>query len=325
MRILVERNAADPRSTATARAGWWLLAAVLVTLTVGGGCTKQHGQNGAEPPLVAVPANLTYTDMVLPLDAYLPSAQTQALWQQAGEVLTRDCMRRYGLDWPSRPAVVSARPRHDRRYGIADLRQAQAYGYRVPVEPDAKAEPAEASEPGVSAAVPRPVQLTEDQRAVAEGRVKSLHGIAVPEGGCLELAQRALTAGAPDVGSAASGTALPLELEGGLTGRIERDSRLRKVWADWSACMAARGFRYRDPWAANDDPRWSGATAPDLEIATATADVYCRQETNLIGVWYAVEAAYQEQVISGYGERLAAWKAAIEANTANATRILSGR
>ncbi|TVL88009.1 hypothetical protein CD790_32180 [Streptomyces sp. SAJ15] len=41
-----------------------------------------------------------------------------------------------------------------------------------------------------------------------------------------------------------------------------------------------------------------------LEIRTAVADVECKRQTNVIGVWVAVETAYQKVAIRVGGEKL---------------------
>ncbi len=94
--------------------------------------------------------------------------------------------------------------------------------------------------------------------------------------------------------------------------RSEQDARVQDAFDGWSDCMAAAGFQYGDPWEANDDPQWypsedqtSGtARVTDLQIATATADVQCKQDVNLAGIWLAVETAYQLELIADNEERL---------------------
>jgi hypothetical protein len=269
-----------------------------------------HHEQQPEPPLGPVPVVTTYANLGLPLDAYQPTPESLALWVRAGEVLTRQCMRRYGLDWPHRPTAASSRPAHDRRYGILDPHQVATLGYHPPPITGPRRDRSSAP------------LFSQDQMAVAQGAVQSYHGVAVRPGGCLAEAQRLLTAGAPDVRPGDASPVLPQEMEGDATTLTTHDSRLRKVWADWSECMTARGFRYATPWHANNDPQWRTPTASAQEIATATADLACRQQTNLVGLWYAIEVAYQNRAIEQHTAALARWKAAVEANTNNALRIL---
>ena len=61
--------------------------------------------------------------------------------------------------------------------------------------------------------------------------------------------------------------------------------------------MKATGFHYAMPWDAGNDPRFTGQHSSPTEIAVATADVACKRKTNVVGVWYAVDAALQKALI----------------------------
>jgi hypothetical protein len=62
--------------------------------------------------------------------------------------------------------------------------------------------------------------------------------------------------------------------------------------------MKERGYSYSSPMVAVEDKRFTkSATASAEEIRVAQADVACKRENNVIGVWYAVEVAYQERAI----------------------------
>lgn len=43
---------------------------------------------------------------------------------------------------------------------------------------------------------------------------------------------------------------------------------------------------------------------PPAEIAQAETDVACKNQTNLVGVWFAVESGYQHIAIARNAERL---------------------
>lgn len=63
--------------------------------------------------------------------------------------------------------------------------------------------------------------------------------------------------------------------------------------------MHDKGFDYSTPANAIGDPRFqSAATVSALEISTAKADVTCKMHVNLVGVWSAVETAYQVRLIN---------------------------
>ncbi len=71
------------------------------------------------------------------------------------------------------------------------------------------------------------------------------------------------------------------------------------MFAKWSACMRAFGYDYATPFAAGADKRWAAtAAASPIEIQTAERDISCKLQTNLLGVEYAVQSAYEEVAIA---------------------------
>jgi hypothetical protein len=62
--------------------------------------------------------------------------------------------------------------------------------------------------------------------------------------------------------------------------------------------MAGFGLKFSSPWQAND-AGWKMDEPPTTdELRTATSDAHCRDKTNLVGIWYAVESGYQNEIIS---------------------------
>lgn len=84
---------------------------------------------------------------------------------------------------------------------------------------------------------------------------------------------------------------------------------MQAAFAAWSDCMTAAGYSYAGPWDASDD-QWLSDVVTDQERLVATADVTCKHETNLAGIWSAVDAAYQERLIEQHAEALTALQAA---------------
>ncbi|MFD0691835.1 hypothetical protein [Actinomadura fibrosa] len=78
-----------------------------------------------------------------------------------------------------------------------------------------------------------------------------------------------------------------------------KDARVRTAFARWSRCMRREGFRYAGPLDPPDDPRFRGAPS-GAERAVAVADVRCKAATRLVGVWSAVEAARQRELIRAH-------------------------
>lgn len=80
-----------------------------------------------------------------------------------------------------------------------------------------------------------------------------------------------------------------------------RDSRVQRALAAWSACMASHGLRYARTVDAELDPRWGerdqATTAGAAETGVAATDADCRQQSNLVGIYKAVEIAYQQRLL----------------------------
>jgi hypothetical protein len=88
----------------------------------------------------------------------------------------------------------------------------------------------------------------------------------------------------------------------------------------WSACMSRNGFTYTDPAgvfrAAIDDMYGShGGISPDTpvsaaanqaQIAMAAADANCTQTTDLAGIYFAVQASYEQQLVDANQQALTA-------------------
>jgi hypothetical protein len=89
----------------------------------------------------------------------------------------------------------------------------------------------------------------------------------------------------------------------------------------WSACMSTNGFSYTDPGSvfrtAMQD-MYGGAhgginpdtpvspSANQAQIALATADANCTQTTDLAGIYFAVQASYEQQLVDANQQALTA-------------------
>lgn len=276
------------------------LAAAAATI---GACTTAPAvaQSG-EPPVGAIPTVHSGAEIVLPLDAYLLTGKQQEKLEKAVNVIGRDCLKRFGLSWPvNQPAAVDGAPRNDRRYAIIDPVPAKTIGYHA----------AETPMPQTA-----PQKPTADAMNVWAGKgEQTFRGQPVPAGGCAGEAVRQLSQGAPDVDPG-----IPQKLQLDTYTQTKADSRVVRVFAEWSRCMLAKGYHYSDPYAAAGDQRWQTAEATPAEIATATADVACKSATNAPGVMLAVETAYQNRVAAQQATKLAAIKSYLETQLANADR-----
>jgi hypothetical protein len=92
----------------------------------------------------------------------------------------------------------------------------------------------------------------------------------------------------------------------GMWEKSKTDPRVVAVIKLWSECMKRSGFTYASPLdAGGDRPEWLRAATPSVaEIRTAVADVRCKQQTNLIGIWFTIESAYENGAIHLHIEQL---------------------
>lgn len=213
--------------------------------------------------------------LVLPLDAYELSPQDQAVVARARTELFRRCMARFGFTVPVRDAAPTIPLNHE-RYLLEDERAAQTRGYHPPPEPFGP-----------------PITQSSAYTAAADGRGRTA-GDGVPPGGCEGEALAGLAA------SEEARTAMRqvTDLKGWSWEQSVRDSRVAAAFAEWSSCMAALGHAYPNPRAANNDAAFRTDAPTPHEITVAVSDVRCKRQTDVVGVWATVEAAYQRRAIS---------------------------
>jgi hypothetical protein len=99
------------------------------------------------------------------------------------------------------------------------------------------------------------------------------------------------------------------------------DPAVKSATKAWSQCMARNGYNYATPQAAaqaqqaamfggNGNQINAGQTiAPSVnsaQIAAAVTDANCTSSTDLAGIYFAVEASYDQQVVSANQAALAA-------------------
>jgi hypothetical protein len=257
------------------------------------------------PPPVESPIPLTDPARVsFPLDAYRLTGQEYVDVNRAIRILGGECMRRFGLTWrpPDPPSTFQLQ--NERRYGVIDPHTAATRGYHPPAPMLTPPEPDRAPEPS-----PADISVWAGQGQ------RSYKGMPILEGGCVGEATRKLSAGASIMD-----TGFVSRLVSQVGDQAEADQRVGDAFSAWSSCLREAGFDYRDPWTANNDPAWQRTEISTEEIATATADVRCKQRVNLIGIWYAVEVAYQKQAIEKHGDELDRIRDQLRAQVTNARR-----
>lgn len=259
----------------------------------------------------------------LPLDAYMYSDEQRAAVQQAENALAGECMRRYGFDPLPVPDLPAPPALGDRRYFQVGLARAQQFGYSVDdlIVAAQSAMDAVAQTP-MTDSYARALYGTSgpQQRGAARPGGSRGPGGATPSDGCLGEA-RATVAGEDTNGGLAQ-LVSRLQLEA--FDRSQHAPSTEHAIADWAACMQGRGFTYRTPADATNDPRWSSPGATPEEIATAVADMGCKESVGLVDIWYQAEVEEQERVIESNQLALEEIKRAIDAQVERAAEVLAG-
>ncbi|MFJ4685931.1 hypothetical protein [Streptomyces sp. NPDC088789] len=274
-------------------------------------------ENSKKPPAVAETPKITdANDRAMPLDTYLLNPEQRETLDNAYAGLMSDCMKRFGFDYTpptvtEQPSGDGPRTRTDGRFGLQSAEQAEKWGYH-PVggitEKDDSPWGAEGQK--MTAVMQTAERGSDDPKEKFGSGGQVINGQTVPDHGCVGEARKKLT-GSVDgsVGDPQTSTDLKLDT----LAKAQQDARTRAVFAEWSTCMKGKGFDYADPLAANGDERWVRTPQPTRhEIQVATADQECRAKHNVVGVWFAVDHAYQERAVEQNAEALSEAKADID-------------
>lgn len=281
---------------------------LIVGLTVAAalaGCGAQDDDAGQEPAVTSFPPVTSSQQISLPFDAYLLTADQDVLNLKANNLLVRRCAARFGVE-ATMPVGLNPTPNelNGRRYGIVDGKRARSFGYR-PEQSPAEVDQGEWD--------PSPAEMAVLGMGEASAvPPKDSDGRALPEGGCIGEADRALGGSQPPA---------PVDVVS-VFKSAESDSRIQAAWKRWSRCMKKAGYDYTSPWQPNN-AKWPPQVTRK-EIQTAVDDVACREQSNLVGTWMAVEAAYQRAAIEANPEGFDAMKKWHDKRVRTAAEVLKG-
>lgn len=273
----------------------------------------------AVPPIhvSAVPNVANSSSLVFPIDAYLFTDDQFIEIDRATNVLTDQCMQQFGIRFTAPPPNIlpgtSTDSNAPRRYGVSDAASVAVLGYHPPS----------------GAPFPEKPALDQTDLTVLTGisntntsppttNPSTYHGRPIPSGGCIGQARAKLTAH----GGTTNNAPLADSINQTSLSLSQREPQVITAIKQWSACMTVHGYTYATPYDAINDPQWNTPKASPREIRTASADVACKQQTNLIGTWYAVEAALQRNFIATHQPQMAPIKTGIAAELAVASRVL---
>ncbi|MFD9033517.1 hypothetical protein ACFVZW_20550 [Streptomyces sp. NPDC059567] len=292
------------------------LAAALLGCSPGSGQSEGGGPAGsAENPAAsggpAAARQVTYSDR-LPIARYSYTDAENAAIESAQQVLTRRCMRTYGITYePPKPGADAPEPA-DRRYGLSSASEAARFGYH----PNHDALPTERP------ALPKdafPV-LYGKRSAVRGGGEKVMYkGKEVPSDGCFGQSVGKLSKEYDEPAGAAVASRIATEsYRESLT-----DPSVREGFRKWSACMRNSSFRYASPMDPMNSSEFQGKTVSAKEKDTAAADLRCKEETGLLDIWFQAESRIQKADIEKNAEALEKLRTAHHEKAEAARRIVA--
>lgn len=298
-----------------------LLGGCLATVA---GCSStpassdKPGSNLVAAPVAptATPVLTSTATVSLPIENYLLKNSEHAQMLYASKLLVKKCLARYGFDYAVDPAGQQALdPKGDganmpRRYGIVDANFAARFGYHPSSDLTSRPLP---STPHMSEAEEN-VFLGDAPRADGSTpKVKEYKGQSVPAHGCAGEAQQKL------------GTGLQQRLAENINDASFHQSmanaRVTAVFKAWSGCMKQHGYQFDTPLDPLKAPISAAPTTAEIEMATS--DIACKQKTNLVGVWVAVETAMQNNLIGKNQEALTEMHRTAESTLKNSAKVIS--
>ncbi len=101
---------------------------------------------------------------------------------------------------------------------------------------------------------------------------------------------------------------------------VLKDAAVKNATNAWSACMAKNGYTFHQPqavWGQELQAMYGGshqispdtpvsAAANQAQIATAATDADCTQSADLAGIYFAVQASYEQQIVNANAQALTA-------------------
>ncbi|MGC2999443.1 hypothetical protein ACPF8X_14035 [Streptomyces sp. G35A] len=258
---------------------------------------------------------MSYTQR-LPIAAYSLPQDDQRVIRSAQELLTRACMKGFGIDYT--PAEVPpARQVADRRYGISDRQTALRYGYRFP--------PEQTAGPQKSDLTPeeRKVLVGNNRQGAAETETSAkpaqYNGRTIPDEGCLGASITEFRKKyAYEPGVAAAGRIAVGSYKDSLN-----DPKVKAAMSEWSRCMKEKGYDYATPIEAVESQTFEGDEPTAAEKKTALADFTCKEKTGLLDTWFSTERRIQRAMIKDSAEDLRTLKEKQEQQADAARKIVA--
>lgn len=285
-----------------------MVVAVLAAALAGSGASANA--QATLPAVGPVQVVAQSGSFALPLDSYFATPAQASLITEAYSVVLASCLKPFGLKPQPQSSLADTAPPTANMYGLVSLSTAETDGYASSQDASSLPQPP----------APAPAQAGNDPEGSTYAQVMSGSGASagsgIPQGGCMGQARHVL-------GGAQYNPVLVSDLRTHAYTDSQADPRAQASDIAWSICMTARGLPYQNPW----DPYNALINqSPDPEsIRTATADARCRVSTNLVGAWYTLEIAYENQAVAKDAPQLQANHAALAEMVSAAEKIIAAR
>ena len=289
--------------------------AILLCATATAACSATADSGAEEPALGEVPTITSSSQIRLPLARYLASAADEKAYFAAVSLEQRHCASSFGvtshMPVAEQPAMVEMAT--ERRYGIVNADEVERYGYQPVPRAGRGGDAEEGWDPDQRELLVMNAVTAEGESVVTD----PVTGKRLPEGGCSAEGFRRITEGEL---SPATNT-LAEDLLGQAWERTKADSRAIAAETRWADCMRERGYDFDHRWEAGNSV---GEQPLAVQLEMAKLDLRCALDTNYLGVWYAVDAAYQHDLIDRHESDLEATLAEHRSVMARVTRTLEG-
>ncbi len=111
-----------------------------------------------------------------------------------------------------------------------------------------------------------------------------------------------------------------LAINNDITSDVRHNAAVKAATQAWLACMTRNGYSFDQPqnvFSQELNAMYGGqrpiipstqvsASANQAQIATAVTDAGCTQSTDLAGIWFAVQASYEQQMVTANQQALTA-------------------
>lgn len=291
------------------------VVATVATLALSTACTAVADRATTAPvasphvearPVSPEPSIARSSQLELPVAKYATTPEQLHLYLRGVTAAQANCARRFAVR-STMPVPVQTTDMEDaaqRRYGVVNEVEVRQYGYQLPPQREGRE----------WSPTPRELEVMTGQ--TGSGSPSKIPGL--PPGGCAAEGFR-LVWGSSEGPSRDEFAQRILATAWELT---KADDAALAAARDWSECMAREGYEFQHRWDAGNSVR---SASTEQKRAMAVLDLECAKQTNYVGIWHAIDAAYQSQLINEYKDELLAAQRDIEELTARAQAFVVRR